>query len=85
MTMTGELHYSVCLRCGMILRGSAETLSGHHVERGAMGDLVIRARHKGGCGVCGQDRVEVRWGTPPSLTSSGPPARDSAAARRTFG
>lgn len=82
--MTGELHYAVCLRCGMILRGSVDTLTGHHVERGAMGDLVIRARHKSGCGVCGHDRVEVRWGTPPSVTAS-PTPRDSATARRTFG
>jgi len=83
--MTGELHYSVCVRCGMILRGSTEALTGHHVERGARGDLVIRARHKGGCRVCGQDRVEVRWGKPPSLVQGSPPMRDSAAARRTFG
>ena len=53
---------------------------------GAMGDLVIRARHRKGCSVCGYERVEVRWGNPPSVTSSiRPGARDSMATRRPFG
>ncbi len=67
--MTGELHYAVCTRCGMILHGSAEALGKHHVARGQRGDLVIRAYHRLGCSVCGQAEVEVRWGVPPSLTS----------------
>ena len=45
--MTGELHYAVCLRCGNDPSGSVDTLTGHRVERGAMGNLVIRARRKG--------------------------------------
>jgi len=67
--MTGELHYAVCQRCGMILRGSNDTLTQHQVARGARGDLVIVAQHKPGCRVCGHARVEVRWGVPPSVTA----------------
>jgi len=83
--MAGELHYAVCTRCGMILRGSSEALGQHHVARGSRGDLVIRAYHRVGCSVCGQAEVEVRWGVPPSLTAPRTAPRGaSVAARRTF-
>jgi hypothetical protein len=68
--MAGEVHYAVCMRCGMILRGSNDSLSGHRVARGNRGDLVIRAQHRRGCSVCGHVQVEVRWGVPPSLTTT---------------
>jgi hypothetical protein len=67
--MAGEIHYAVCLRCGMIHRNAMETLTKHRVVRGALGNLVIRAFHRVGCSVCGHAEVEVRWGVPPSLTS----------------
>jgi hypothetical protein len=73
--MSGELHYAVCMRCGMVLRGPPDALSEHRVARGARGDLVIVARRRPGCGVCGQSRVEVRWGVPPSVTSRLSPSR----------
>ncbi|MGD0527452.1 MAG: hypothetical protein ABSE49_20085 [Polyangiaceae bacterium] len=79
-----ELHYAVCTRCGMILRGSHETLGNHHIARGSRGDLVIKATHRVGCSVCGQVEVEVRWGVPPSITAPSPPRVASFAARRAF-
>jgi len=81
--MAGELHYAVCVRCGMILHGSSQFLAKHHVARGPLGDLVIRALHRRGCSVCGHTEVEVRWGVPPRLTLPAPRAA-SLAARRTF-
>lgn len=67
--MAGEIHYAVCMRCGMILRNSMESLVKHRVVRGSLGNLVIRASHRAGCSVCGHAEVEVRWGVPPTLTS----------------
>jgi hypothetical protein len=69
--MAGEIHYTVCMRCGMILRNSMESLTKHRVVRGGLGNLVIRASHRAGCSVCGHTDVEVRWGVPPSLTAPG--------------
>jgi hypothetical protein len=82
--MASDVHYAVCTRCGMILRGSSEALAKHHLARGPRGDLVIRATHRVGCSVCGHAEVEVRWGVPPSLTSPIPPRGASLAARRAF-
>jgi hypothetical protein len=82
--MAHEIHYAVCTRCGMVLRGSGEALARHRVARGARGDLVIRAHHHFGCSACGHDEVEVRWGVPPSLTAQVSPRAASFAARRTF-
>jgi hypothetical protein len=82
--MAGEIHYAVCMRCGMILHGSSQALAKHHIARGPLGDLVIRAMHRSGCSVCGNTGVEVRWGVPPSLTAPSAPRAASLAARRTF-
>jgi hypothetical protein len=82
--MGGEIHYSVCLRCGMVLRNPNQTLARHHVARGPLGDLVIRAHNRRGCSVCGHHEVEVRWGIPPSLTSPSAARTASLGARRTF-
>jgi len=82
--MAGEIHYAVCLRCGMVLRASAEALVKHRVARGLLGDLVIRAVHRRGCSVCGYSEVEVRWGIPPSVTTAAPPRAASMASRRQF-
>jgi hypothetical protein len=82
--MAGELHYAVCVRCGMILRNSMESLGNHRIVRGSLGDLVIRAAHRIGCSVCGHAEVEVRWGVPPSLTWPRGYRAASFAARRTF-
>jgi hypothetical protein len=82
--MADDLHYAVCTRCGMILRGSSDALAKHHLARGPWGDLVIRAIHRLGCSVCGHADVEVRWGVPRSLTSSSPPRVASLPVRRAF-